>query len=70
MSEDDNKVVKDYKESAKWYRKSAEQGNARPQFYLWGMYNGKADFLMHIKLILGAIAGLVIAIILKYFCYW
>jgi TPR repeat protein len=70
MSEDDNKVVKDYKESAKWYRKSAEQGNARPQRYLGLMYNNKADFLMHIKIILGVIAGIVIAIILKCFGHW
>ena len=38
MSEDDNKVVKDYKESAKWYRKSAEQGLAAAQFALGAMY--------------------------------
>jgi TPR repeat protein len=31
-------VTQDYKESAKWYRKSAEQGNAMAQFNLGWMY--------------------------------
>jgi len=31
-------VTQDYKESAKWYRKSAEQGNARAQGNLGQMY--------------------------------
>jgi len=31
-------VVQDYKEAAKWYRKSAEQGLAAAQFALGAMY--------------------------------
>jgi TPR repeat protein len=31
-------VPKDYKESVKWLRKSAEQGDAGAQFSLAGMY--------------------------------
>ena len=35
-------VTQDYKEAAKWYRKSAEQGNAMAQFNLGWMYeNGQ-----------------------------
>ena len=32
-------VRKDYKEAIKWYRLSAEQGNARAQFWLGVMYS-------------------------------
>ncbi len=32
-------VPQDYKESASWFRKSAEQGNASAQFYLGQMYD-------------------------------
>lgn len=31
-----------YKEAAKWYKKSAEQGNAEAQFYLGNMYDNGA----------------------------
>jgi TPR repeat protein len=39
MYDDGTGVPQDYKEAVKWYRLSAEQGDAKAQYNLGGMYS-------------------------------